>query len=93
MKKKIITIPCEPVPGGVLGAIVEESIGGMIVTSVRPSTIASQLGFKVDDIILSINESKMSSLEDLRIVIKSGKNLQFKIQRPSKDVWGRPINN
>ena len=71
------------------GAYVEEEKDGIKVKDVRPASPADEGGLKVGDLILSVNDRKVSSRNELLQRIwqrKPGARLRLGIQRGGKDL-------
>lgn len=61
---------------------------GVIVLSVRSNSIASQIDFKKNDLILSLNQEKIDNIEDLKKIIESKPDiLVFKVKREKSIIY------
>lgn len=59
---------------------------GLAVTEVKPGTLAEQMGFKVNDIILEVNGMALATTDQLRELLVGGNLTTVKIVREDKIV-------
>jgi len=60
--------------------------GGVVVTTVDENSFADEIGLQEKDIIVSINRTPVSSIEDVRTIqsrLKAGDAVAFRVLRPS----------
>jgi serine protease Do len=81
--------PVRPKGSGYLGAYVEETKDGLKVGDVRPASPADVAGLQTGDILLSINDRKIASRDELLQRLyqrKPGARVKISIQRDGKDI-------
>jgi S1-C subfamily serine protease len=69
---------------GYLGIIVEDTDEGVVVVNVTDNSPAEKAGFKKDDLILSIDEKKIETTDDITEALKNkvpGDEISIKIKR------------
>lgn len=81
--------PARPKGSGYLGAYVEESKDGLKVMDVRPASPADVSGLQTDDVILTINDRKIGSRDELLQRLyqrKPGQRVRLGIRRDGQDL-------
>jgi serine protease Do len=81
--------PVRPRGSGYLGAYVEETKDGVKVMDVRPASPADEAGLQVGDVILAVNDRKISSRDELLQRLwqrKPGARVRFTLKRDGQDL-------
>jgi S1-C subfamily serine protease len=67
-----------------LGVMLKEEGGELLVTGFSPGSVAENAGLKTEDVVLSVDNEKISSVEDLKLILfykKKGDELTVKVRR------------
>jgi len=81
--------PVRPKGSGYLGAYVEETKDGVKVMDVRPASPADDAGLQTGDLILSINDRKVATRDELLQRLwqrKPGARVKFTVKRGAEEV-------
>jgi len=81
--------PVRPKGSGYLGAYVEETKDGVKVMDVRPASPADDAGLQAGDLILSINDRKVATRDELLQRLwqrKPGARVKFTVKRGAEEV-------
>jgi len=70
--------------------------GGLEITDVEASSFAEDIGLRAGDILLSLNNKPLNSVQDLKEIqakLKPGDAVAFRLMTRQRDQFGRPAGN